>query len=274
MRFVTLTILFLTWLVCEPVTCQDIVPAARVIWPVVPVLVEPDTPVVRDPQPITTLKADEFLVVESNVELFVRQFPEGLIAVESSAGPIKVRAKFSDGSGKTETRTYRCEFVYFLTAVTSGTAGVDLIPVGVLQQESIIRHVLTVDGTLPNPPPGPGPTPDPKPPQPVTSFRVIFVKESGDTLNPQQTAIPAAKAIRDYLIAKTTPEGGVAGWREYDPQQTTANEQATMRALWEAVKVKLLPAPCLVIEVNGHATVMPFPATVDEAIQTLKKYGG
>jgi len=257
---------------CEPVTCQDIVPTPQIILPMVPAVVAPDVP----PQAVGTLKADEFYVIESDVELIVRQFPVGLIDVESSAGPIRVRGKFSDGSGKVETRDYRRGYIYFLTAVSSGTAGVDLIPVGVLQESSIIRHVLSVDGTAPKPPPGPGPdpTPDPKPPQPVTSFRAIFVKESGDTLNPQQTAIPAAKAIRDYLIAKTTPEGGVAGWREYDPQQTTTNEQATMKALWEAVKSKLLPAPCLVIEVNGHATVMPFPANVDETLKTLKKYGG
>ena len=111
-------------------------------------------------------------------------------------------------------------------------------------------------------------------PQPVKSFRVIFVKESGQTLNADQTAIPGAKAIRDYLNAKTTVEGNQPGWREYDPQQTTANEQPTMAALWEAVKPKLQAIPCMVIEVNGKVTVMPFPASVDEALTTLKKAGG
>lgn len=119
----------------------------------------------------------------------------------------------------------------------------------------------------------PVPTPTPEP-VPVKSFRVIFVKESGATLPSGQTAIPGAKEIRDYLAAKTTQEGNQPGWREYDPQQSTTNEQPTMKALWEAVKPKLLPAPCLVIEVNGKATVMPFPATVAEAVETLKKAGG
>jgi hypothetical protein len=122
-----------------------------------------------------------------------------------------------------------------------------------------------------------GPKPvDPVPvvPEPVTSFRVIFVKESGQTLQGQQSAIPAAKEIRDYLQAKTTQEGGLPGWREYDPQQSTTNEQPVMRALWDAVKPKLLPAPCLVVEVNGKATVMPFPNTVADAVATLKKAGG
>jgi hypothetical protein len=103
---------------------------------------------------------------------------------------------------------------------------------------------------------------------------VIFVKESGQTLSGEQVAIPGAKEIRDFLNAKTTAEGNQPGWREYDPQQITDNEQPTMQALWSAVKPKLLPSPCLVLEVNGKATVMPFPATVAEAVETLKKHGG
>lgn len=276
---------------CKQVTCQDIAPVQNVIWPAIPVLVEPEVtlplPPVQ-PVPVSTLKGDEFLVVESTVQLIIRQFPEGLVNIEPSSGPIKVRAKFSDGSGKIETREYRTAYVYFLTSVKSGTVGIDLIPVGVLQEKGIERHTLTViDGTQPNPGPTPGPGPDPDPdpnpgptpgpgptPAPVTSFRVIFVKESRANLSPEQTAIPGAKAIRDYLNAKATTEANLAGWREYDPDQTTANEQPTMKALWEAVKTKLLPAPCMVIEVNGHATVMPFPANVDEALATLKKAGG
>jgi len=124
---------------------------------------------------------------------------------------------------------------------------------------------------------GPDNRPDPAPtpiPEPVKSFRAIFVKESGQTLSSEQVAIPGAKEIRDFLNAKTTAEGNQPGWREFDPQQITDNEQPTMKALWSAVKPKLLPAPCLVLEVNGKATVMPFPATVAEAVETLKKHGG
>jgi hypothetical protein len=122
---------------------------------------------------------------------------------------------------------------------------------------------------------GPDNKPVPNPtPEPVKSFRVIFVKESGQTLSGEQVAIPGAKEIRDLLNAKTTAEGNQPGWREYDPQQITDNEQPTMKALWSAVKPQLLPAPCLVVEVNGKVTVMPFPATVAEAVETLKKHGG
>lgn len=122
--------------------------------------------------------------------------------------------------------------------------------------------------------PFPDDPPEPDEPVKVESFRVIFVKESGQTLSKEQSSIPAAKVIRDILNAKTTKEEGAPGWREYDPDFAAENEQPTMKALWAAVKPKLLPAPCMVVEVNGHATVMPFPANVDECVATLKKYGG
>jgi len=114
---------------------------------------------------------------------------------------------------------------------------------------------------------------DPQP-EPIRSFRVIFVKESGSTLPAEQTSIPGAKVIREYLNAKTTREGNQPGWREYDPQQTTAGEQPTIAALWEAVKPKLNAIPCMVVEVNGKATVVNYPANAAEALKTLQQYGG
>lgn len=261
---------------------DDDMPLPRIVFPMKPVPVEPDKPrpIVEptDPQIISDIRQDEMYVLESPVELYVLTSPAGVLSVDATEGPIRVRGKFSDGSGKLETRNYTAPWVYFITAPGKGKAELILVPKGVKLESDIARQVLTVVGTTPNPPPDPDPDviPDPIDPDPgrVKSFRVIFVKESGQTLNAAQTAIPGAKAIRAYLNLKTTQEGNVAGWREYDPQQIVDNDQATMKALWEAVKPKLLPAPCMVIEVNGHATVMAFPANVEECLTTLKKFGG
>jgi hypothetical protein len=125
--------------------------------------------------------------------------------------------------------------------------------------------------------PRPPPTPDPPidPPLPVTkSFRVIFVVESGVTLSAVQTAVASAKAVRDYCTAKTTPEGGLAGWRQYDPQVNTTNEHPNMKALWAAVKPKMTTVPCLVVEKDGKAEILPYPANAAEALTTLQTYGG
>lgn len=128
-------------------------------------------------------------------------------------------------------------------------------------------------------PPEPGPTPDPKPPQPplpepVKSFRVIFVKESGQTLNPEQTAVSSARVIRDYLGTKATPEGNIPGYREYDPQQSVTNEQPAMKALWAAAKSSITTVPCVIVEVNGKVRILPYPKNTTEALKVLKEIGG
>lgn len=131
---------------------------------------------------------------------------------------------------------------------------------------------IKIDGVEPVPPPQP-PTPQPPQPQPVKSFRVIFVKESGQTLNAEQTPISSAKSIREYLVSKTTPESGLVGYREYDPQQNITNEQPAMKALWAAAKSSVTSVPCIVVEVNSKISIIPYPKNTSEALKILKEYG-
>lgn len=260
--------------------------SGTIILPMTPVLVEPDTPVpAPKPQPefqpkvISELGLGMLYVIESDTELFIEQVPDGVVDVEenqTNGESLRVNGVFADGPRKREWRTYKSNFVYILSSDKPGKTELVLVPSGVKSKKEIVRQPILVSGEGPRPPPGPDPAPDPdpKPPVPTTSFRVIFVKESGVTLNAEQMAIPGAKTIRDYLTAKTTPEGGLAGWREYDPQQNVTNEQPTMKALWTAVRPKISSVPAMVIEINGNATVMPFPANANEALETLKKNGG
>lgn len=233
---------------------------------------------------IDKIEIGVWYVIRSQTPLYVLDSPQGSVSIISS--PSSVDGIFAGGDGKPETRVFNQEneSVYLIQGLRPVKTELILIPVGVKDKSSIYRQMLTV-GSGPKPPPEPEPDPDPEPqpepepdPEPdktpVKSFRVIFVKESGDTLSADQSAIPSAKSIRDYLVAKTTKENGVSGWREYDPQQVVSSDQGTMKSLWEAVKPQLLPAPCLVIEVNGHATIMPFPKTPEECLATLKKFGG
>jgi hypothetical protein len=267
------------------------VPEGKVVLPVIPPGPQPDPaphPVVPDvtPKPpvepviVPDLRAGELFVVATPKQYLVWDRPKGIVSVKRLAGPREFYAKFADGVDRSteEERHYSQPFIYVIRAEKRGTVELIMSPIDADDESQAIQHTLIVMGRGPQPPPDPGPDPDPidppVPPGPVTSFRVIFVKESGAILPPNQTAIPGAKILRDYLTLKTTPEGGLAGWREYDPQQITASEQPTMRALWESVKPKLLPSPCLVIEVNGKATVMPFPSDVNSALAKLKEYGG
>lgn len=228
-------------------------------------------------QPTPTITPDTIFVVQSNVPLIALQSPSGLLKITTDTGPLKIRGRFADGDGKIETRNYSAKYLVFVDAEKQGQTELIIVPHGCTKESDIVRQLLVVSGEGPRPPPGPGPDPkppEPKPPDPVKSFRVIFVKESGSTLPPGQTSIPGAKVIREYLNAKVTKENGVPDWREYDRDQNTTNEHSGLKAIWDAVKPKIDTVPALVVEVNGAATVMPYPSDVDAAMKILTDAGG
>lgn len=227
---------------------------------------------------VDEIKPGVWYVIRSKTKLFVMDFPAGSVSIISGAS--SADGIFADGDGKPESRVFPSEdFTYLVQGQKPCKCELALIPAGVTERSAIFRQTLTVSNAGPQPPPvdpvKPDPvTPNPEPLEPVKSFRVIFVKESSKTLSPQQSSIPAAAVIQQYLDEKTTKEDGEPGHREYDPDQITTNEQPIMKKLWETVKPQLIPAPCIVIEKNGHAKVMPFPANVDECLKLLKEYGG
>lgn len=130
-------------------------------------------------------------------------------------------------------------------------------------------------GPQPPPDPGPGPNPPPDPkPVVVTSFRVILVYESGDTLTAAQNSVLYGKAVEDFLNANCT--GGKAGWRRRDKDASSVNDPP-MSVVWAAVKGEFAPpkntkVPAVVIQVNDKITIEPLAATPAEMIATLKKY--
>lgn len=134
---------------------------------------------------------------------------------------------------------------------------------------------IIVEGILPPipVPPTPSPTPTPTPsPSPVTSYRVIWVYESASTLTPTQNSVLYAKSITDYLNTYCTKDNSQSSWRRFDKDTTATNDNSVMKSLWSVVKPSITTVPCLVIEVNGRATILPFPVSVDDALNTLKKY--
>lgn len=202
------------------------------------------------------------------------------LAIIKAASSESVRIVILSGSQKADLKAYK-ELIDPVSKVK--TSWYELVGEGSYKilalsrvNEAWDRTETIVIGPQPSPDPDPNPPipPDPPTPVPVTSFRVIFVKESGQTLNADQTAIAGAKAIRDYLTAKTTPEGGFSGWREYDPQQNVSNEESKMKALWAAAKSSITTVPCLIIEVNGKVKIVSYPKNVAEAIKLLKDNGG
>lgn len=253
-------------------------PIPQIHWPKLPVLTEPVTPPdpirVSELQDIDTLKPDEWLVVESDVELFVRRFPEGIIAVDATTGPIRVRGKFADGTGKVETRVFRTAFVYFLTSEKAGVVGIDLIPVGVTAETDIARHVLTVsDGTKPNPPPKPEPGPSPVDPVvPVVPGKLqVLVIEDTTKTTAQQAAILDSAAMRNYLAGHCSSEGGSRDYLKISQLQDVADQEQWVKTAFAKPRSSL---PFIVIMSPTKETSGPLPASIDETLKILKQLGG
>lgn len=244
-----------------------------------------DTPDPAPPQVVDEVRADEWYVVTSDNPQIVVHLPEGVIDVEESEGPIKVRGKFSDGAGKVEVRTYKQPYVYFITAQSLGRVDLRFIPLGrpnidiareklnkladalpddapdqirliaaelvsvQPQPTDVVKQALVVVGL--NPRPGPEPKPEPKP-----SGNVI-VEIIEDTMNrslPTSTVMSALAGWSEFINAGNS-------WIQYD---VTTPEESGVAAMKEAGTT-----PLPVVIVRDKATrkaliIKTMPETFDE----------
>jgi hypothetical protein len=92
-------------------------------------------------------------------------------------------------------------------------------------------------------------------------------------LPPAQSAVLFSKKVRDYLDAKCArgADGRTPEYRIWDQDiDTTA-----AGALWQAaMKRERKSLPWLVVSTGKSGYEGPLPATVDETLALLKKYGG
>jgi hypothetical protein len=133
-------------------------------------------------------------------------------------------------------------------------------------------------------PPGPGPGPGPVPPGPdpdpfansraAPGLKCLIVVETSDLskLPPSQVTVLTAAAVRQYLNAKCVKEGTQPAWRVWDRDVSTANESP----LWQKAfaKVPRDKVPWVLIGDGTRGYSGPLPATVDETIKLLTKFGG
>lgn len=133
--------------------------------------------------------------------------------------------------------------------------------------------ILTVTGPRPPPvPPDPGPTPTP-PPIPVDGFRVLIVYETSAPLTPTQHSIVFGKRVRDYLTSHCVKgdDGKTPEARIFDKDIDASSDSA----LWQdAMKRPRTAIPWILISTGKTGFEGPLPATVDETLALLKKYGG
>lgn len=126
----------------------------------------------------------------------------------------------------------------------------------------------------PAPPVPPTPPPDPAP-IPAAGLRVLIVYESAELakLPAAQTNVLYAKSVRDYLNAKCPagPDGKTKEWRIWDKDSDTAGESR----LWQdAMRRPRKSVPWILISTGVGGYEGPLPATVDETLTLLRKYGG
>jgi hypothetical protein len=241
--------------------CADPVVPKFPDWPIAPVVV-PDAPSL----PVTKLTGENLYVVQSDAEVQLLASPPGIVTVTEEVGPIRIRGRFVDGTGKTETRTYTKKQVFVIERVQSGNVELLMVPKGAVER----RLIADSDPIPPPKPKPPGPNP-PDPPAPVTSFRVFLIFESGNTLTAAQNSVLYGKTVEDYLNSKCT--GGKAGWRRRDKDLGGENDP-TMTALWTAIKPNITVTPCIAVEVNGKVDIIKLGATQAEMVATLNKYFG
>ncbi|MDB5312642.1 MAG: hypothetical protein JWO38_6844 [Gemmataceae bacterium] len=165
-----------------------------------------------DPLAIPRLTPDTWYVVDSDVDVEVLAIPDGLLKVSQEAGPLKVRGRFIDGSGKSETRLYKGKNVVTVEVAEKTTGGRATLIVRPATAKSTADWLLKpIDvGAEPPPAPKPDPTPGPGPqPQPTPSgtgaWAIVVVADltpdaaTARLVNgPTLTALKAAGRCRIY----------------------------------------------------------------------------
>jgi hypothetical protein len=143
----------------------------------------------------------------------------------------------------------------------------------------VIGEAPPVPPVPPGPGPGPAPAPPPDPPSPApipaAGFRVLIVYESADLpkLTAGQQAILYGKRLRDYLNAKCVvgADGKTREWRMWDADTATDGEAKHWQ---EAMKRPRKSLPALIISDGKTGWEGPLPASVDETLALLRKFGG
>lgn len=253
--------------------------------PMVPVLVQPpDEPVPAEMRatPVSELKSDEWYIITASIPLIVLHSPDEFVGIAVESGPMKFRGKFADGLGKTETRTYSEPYIYVVEAKKVGKIELILIPTGVTEAKSIIRHTLTISGIGPNPPTPipvpvpPEPTPVPVPPTPPTGIRVLLLYDELNTSREQLNALNSTEII-SWMDENTVKADGLAEWRKWDRTSISKpdmldKETPVWQTLWKNISANLPSGNLLIVvaDTKVHAHPLGDPADTLAFLNKIK----
>lgn len=161
------------------------------------------------PSPVVgaALTPDVYYVIESDIDGIVLARPANVVKVVKESGPLRLRGKFFDGTGKTETREYKGPNIFLVDAVGTGSVDLLFIPFGFKTEADIISRTVRVEsGQGPQPPP-PDPNPKPKPepdpnPAPKAELLWVVVVEETSARTPEIAKVLNDKPYWDGLKAK------------------------------------------------------------------------
>lgn len=260
------------------------VPAAVVDPPAV--RVPPNS--VPGPSPIPgaalRLTPETICVIDADVPVRVLASPDRIVRIVRESGPLRVRGKFVDGGGRTETRNLNGKHLYFVEPVANGRVELLVVPTTDAKPDDsdVIRRTIDVqagEGPIPPPPdpkpPGPDPRPDPivPPPIPGDGLRVLIVYESADLAKypPAQNAIFFSNKVRTHLDTRCArgPDGKTPEWRQYDQNADLKNDSQ----LWkDAMARPRKSLPWMIVSNGKTGYEGPLPADVENTIILVDKY--
>ena len=249
----------------------------------------PSPPATPQPPPappgtVVKLTADLLYVIDSDVDCLVLSSPQGLVNVSHDAGPIRIRGVFVDGTGKSETRTYKGPHVFTVEPIGTGLVELLIVVPGTSAPEVIRR---TIDANVgPRPPPDP-PTPPPDPPKPPPTpdgtspfaepgFRVLMVFDSENTTRPPtEQSVIYGKTVRDYLDSHCVPESSSAesngrAYRIYAANSDTSRAPKVWADAFKLAKGK----DWILIGDGTKGYSGPLPKSPAEALALLQRFGG
>lgn len=190
----------------------------------------PKPPAPPDPSVVPTLTSDQlYIPITSDQPFLLVASPSGVVSITKEAGPMRVRAKFSDGNGKSETRNITAKYFATVEAVSTGTVELIAVPVGATDESAIIRKTINVNaGQAPQPPPPPKPV-DPAVPK-ASKLKVLIIEETGDRTKLPKTQLNVlfSKTLRDYLdtVTPVGSDGKTHEWRIWDKDSDASSEPA------------------------------------------------
>lgn len=148
----------------------------------------------------STLTADLVYVIHSEVQFIPICSPEGMVKFVPEASPLKIKGRFIDAPGKTETRSFTSKYLYTVEPVTSGRCEIICVPVGATDAAKVQRRTIDVQaGEGPRPPPVP---PEPKPTPSSGKFYVLIIEET------EQAVAARGAMFNDQALASRFKEKG------------------------------------------------------------------